>query len=80
VAHSLNHLWQRGRELLGCEHAIMGGAMSWVSERNLVAAIFGDDLDDQTTLITPAAISACSAERVSAAVRTGPVSGFMALA
>ncbi len=29
----------RGRELLGVEHAILGGAMTWVSERNLVAAI-----------------------------------------
>lgn len=36
---TLNDLWARGRELLGCEHAIMGGAMSWVSERNLVAAL-----------------------------------------
>lgn len=36
---TLNTLWQRGRDLLGCEHAIMGGAMSWVSERNLVAAL-----------------------------------------
>ena len=31
--------WHRGREFLGCEHAILGGAMSWVSERNLVSAI-----------------------------------------
>jgi len=29
----------RGRKLLGVEHAILGGAMTWVSERNLVAAI-----------------------------------------
>ena len=29
----------RGRALLGIEHAILGGAMTWVSERNLVAAI-----------------------------------------
>ena len=29
----------RGAAFLGCEHAIMGGAMSWVSERNLVAAL-----------------------------------------
>lgn len=29
----------RGRALLGARTAIMGGAMSWVSERNLVAAI-----------------------------------------
>jgi enoyl-[acyl-carrier protein] reductase II len=32
-------LWQRGCEFFGCERAIMGGAMTWVSERNLVAAI-----------------------------------------
>ncbi len=32
-------LMQRGREFLGCEHAILCGAMSWVSERNLVSAI-----------------------------------------
>lgn len=36
---SLQQLWQRGRDLLGCEHAMMGGAMSWVSERHLVAAL-----------------------------------------
>lgn len=35
----LDNLWRRGREFLGCRYAIMGGAMSWVSERNLVAAI-----------------------------------------
>jgi enoyl-[acyl-carrier protein] reductase II len=35
----LDHLWRRGREFLGCEAAIMGGAMTWVSERNLVAAM-----------------------------------------
>ena len=33
------HLMQRGAEFLGSEHAILCGAMSWVSERNLVAAI-----------------------------------------
>ena len=32
-------LMQRGREFLGCDHAILCGAMSWVSERNLVSAI-----------------------------------------
>ncbi|MGI9375141.1 MAG: NAD(P)H-dependent flavin oxidoreductase [Tsuneonella suprasediminis] len=32
-------LMQRGREFLGTEHAILCGAMSWVSERNLVSAI-----------------------------------------
>jgi len=36
---ALAALWQRGTELLGTQHAIMGGAMSWVSERNLVSAI-----------------------------------------
>ena len=35
----LDRLWRRGREFLGCEIAIMGGAMTWVSERRLVAAI-----------------------------------------
>ncbi|WOK38303.1 NAD(P)H-dependent flavin oxidoreductase [Sphingomonas sp. C3-2] len=29
----------RGAEFLGCEVAILGGAMSWISERNLVSAI-----------------------------------------
>lgn len=32
-------LMQRGMEFLGTEQAILCGAMSWVSERNLVAAI-----------------------------------------
>jgi enoyl-[acyl-carrier protein] reductase II len=35
----LNVLWSRGTAFLGSPTAIMGGAMSWVSERNLVAAI-----------------------------------------
>ncbi|MBB4265616.1 NAD(P)H-dependent flavin oxidoreductase [Roseospira visakhapatnamensis] len=35
----LDLLWARGRALLGTPTAIMGGAMSWVSERTLVAAI-----------------------------------------
>jgi len=35
----LDRLWRRGREFFGCRYAIMGGAMSWVSEHNLVAAI-----------------------------------------
>ncbi|MCC7048640.1 MAG: nitronate monooxygenase [Alphaproteobacteria bacterium] len=35
----LDRLWRRGREFLGVEVAIMGGAITWVSERNLVAAI-----------------------------------------
>ncbi len=34
-----SHLMRRGAEFLGSEHAILCGAMSWVSERNLVAAI-----------------------------------------
>jgi enoyl-[acyl-carrier protein] reductase II len=36
---TLSQLSERGRALLGTEHAIMAGAMSWVSERNLVSAI-----------------------------------------
>lgn len=37
----LDALWARGTAFLGCKVAIMGGAMSWVSERHLVAAISG---------------------------------------
>jgi len=37
--HNLQSLWSRGTDFLGCPYAIMGGAMSWVSERNLVAAL-----------------------------------------
>ena len=42
LAHAtgrLNAMWTRGCAFLGSERAIMGGAMTWVSERNLVAAI-----------------------------------------
>lgn len=35
----LAKLEKRGREFLGSRHAVMGGGMTWVSERNLVAAI-----------------------------------------
>ncbi len=35
----LDHLWARGKEFLGVDIAIMGGAMTWVSERNLVSSI-----------------------------------------
>ena len=35
----LQALWKRGTDFLGSEYAILGGAMSWVSERNLVSAI-----------------------------------------
>jgi enoyl-[acyl-carrier protein] reductase II len=35
----LDRLWQRGTAFLGCRYAIMGGAMSWLSERHLVSAI-----------------------------------------
>jgi len=37
--HHLDQLWSRGRDYLGTELAIMGGAMTWVSDRALVAAI-----------------------------------------
>ena len=40
VGHArLKELMHRGTEFLGCDVAILGGAMSWVSERNLVSAI-----------------------------------------
>jgi enoyl-[acyl-carrier protein] reductase II len=35
----LQALWQRGCDFLGSRIAILGGAMSWVSDRNLVSAI-----------------------------------------
>lgn len=34
-----SRLMQRGNDFLGCDYAILCGAMSWVSERNLVSAI-----------------------------------------
>jgi enoyl-[acyl-carrier protein] reductase II len=44
VTNSVGHdrlarLMKRGTDFLGCEYAVMGGAMSWISERNLVSAI-----------------------------------------
>ncbi len=36
---TLSTLWQRGTDYLGCSYAIMGGAMSWVSDSTLVAAL-----------------------------------------
>ena len=36
---TLDRLWRRGTDFLGSPTAILGGAMSWVSDRNLVAAI-----------------------------------------
>jgi enoyl-[acyl-carrier protein] reductase II len=35
----LNELWARGKNFLGVRYAILGGAMTWVSERNLISAI-----------------------------------------
>ncbi len=35
----LDALWRRGREFLGTPTAIMGGAMTWLSESNLVSAL-----------------------------------------
>ena len=35
----LKRLMKRGTDFLGCEVAILGGAMSWISERNLVSAL-----------------------------------------
>ncbi|MBT5074533.1 MAG: 2-nitropropane dioxygenase [Kordiimonadaceae bacterium] len=36
---NLNELWKSGTDFLGTKYAIMGGAMSWLSESNLVSAI-----------------------------------------
>jgi enoyl-[acyl-carrier protein] reductase II len=35
----LRRLMKRGAGFLGCEVAVLGGAMSWISERNLVSAL-----------------------------------------
>ncbi len=35
----LDRLWNRGQAFLGTRYAILGGAMSWVSEHSLVSAI-----------------------------------------
>lgn len=37
--NGLSDYWSRGTSFLGCEYAIMCGAMTWVSERTLVSAI-----------------------------------------
>jgi enoyl-[acyl-carrier protein] reductase II len=39
MSTGLQQLWKRGADFLGSCHAMMGGAMSWVSERHLVAAL-----------------------------------------
>ncbi|HTQ72046.1 MAG TPA: nitronate monooxygenase [Acidocella sp.] len=39
ASQQLDALQKRGAEFLGTRHAILGGAMSWVSERHLVSAI-----------------------------------------
>lgn len=38
-SETLDVFWKKGREFLGTRYAVMGGAMSWISEHNLVAAI-----------------------------------------
>jgi len=35
----LKYMWRNGTEFLGCTFAILGGAMTWVSERQLVSTI-----------------------------------------
>lgn len=37
--HFLREAWKQGSDFLGTDHAVMCGAMSWVSEFNLVAAV-----------------------------------------
>src|SRR3546814_11273128 len=39
VREKLEKLEKRGCDFLGSRYAVMGGGMTWVSERNLVAAI-----------------------------------------
>ncbi len=35
----LNRIWKRGTDFLGVKYSILCGAMSWVSESSLVAAV-----------------------------------------
>src|SRR5690348_4093569 len=35
----LARLMKRGADFLGCDYAVLGGAMSWISERHLVSAL-----------------------------------------
>ena len=35
----IERLWSRGKEFLGVEYPILGGAMTWISESSLVSAI-----------------------------------------
>ena len=37
--NTVENFFQRGKEFLGTKYPIMGGAMTWVSESNLVSAI-----------------------------------------
>lgn len=39
MTDKLLNLMEKGNELLGCDYAIIGGAMTWVSDSNLVSAI-----------------------------------------
>lgn len=39
VHEKLHRLWEKGRAFLGTDYAILGGAMTWVSEKDLVSAI-----------------------------------------
>jgi len=39
ISQKLRKRYQKGAEFLGCDIPIMGGAMTWVSEKNLVSAI-----------------------------------------
>lgn len=39
MKNKLGTLWKRGCDLLGTEYAILGGAMTWVSEPGLVSSI-----------------------------------------
>jgi enoyl-[acyl-carrier protein] reductase II len=39
IEPSLHNLWEKGTSFLGTRYAILGGAMTWVSDHNLVSAI-----------------------------------------
>ncbi len=74
----LDRLWKRGCDFLGTRTAILGGAMSWLSERHLVSAISNADKPFGVNLITmhpdlDALIDVCIARKIGHIVLAGGV-------
>ena len=71
----LRTLMQRGTEFLGCDIAILGGAMSWISERNLVSAISNAGGFGVIACGAMVEMAVRAADRGTAGVRRGSVGG-----